>query len=102
MVPGPETPTPWELLDHPELAVLTLLESAVTLTSATLCASHPQLSDPDYENRLRPGDSKPLLAENIIAAGNALLSLLGTYRRALTLSGRRPVPGDGREADLPF
>jgi len=95
-------PTPWEILEHPELAVISLLENALATASASLCATYPEFSEPDYKCRLPTGEPGPLLAEDIIAVASALTSLLRTYRRSLAMLNSRPPPTGTEDTDLPF
>ncbi len=83
MKPAPfALPTPRELADHPELAVLFLLAEALDVAARTLLAAHPVLlgDERPYWMRLS-ADAEA--AERLLAALGRLSKGLLRYRAAL-------------------
>ena len=93
----PPWPTPivFDLRHAPELAVLTVLQTALRAALVALVAEHPTLVD------LRPPDEPPSLrhARRLIQAGLVLGGALDTYRSAALAPFRVVPPGDN---DHPF
>jgi len=74
-------PTPAELLDAPELAILAVLRTTLDATVATLTSVHPDLYSPDDHVRdpVFPGSSA--IAGTLITLIRALEELIDVYRR---------------------
>lgn len=98
MSPAPARfPTPPEIADVPELAILAALENTLDLAIYALLAAHPQLGDPDCPSWLRDPSPARASADRILAAAAPLARALGAYRRAVT-----PSPNDDPDPDVPF
>ena len=74
-----ELPTPHELGDHPELASLAMLDTAIEVATHALAAQHPGLGFLDEH----PGPIEPalVLSDAIVQQASALQALLGAYCR---------------------
>lgn len=85
--------TPPDLVEHPQLAAVEILRTALNLSKMALLAAHPELTAEDFI----PGsnDEDVLIAENVLSVIAALLPALEAYKEAL------PNPGD-RYLDVPF
>jgi len=89
MSPAPPrfpTPTPIEIADVPELAILAALEDILDLALRALLAAHPQLGDPDCPYWAQDPSPAHAAADRILAAAVPLARALDTYRRAVTPS----------------
>ena len=86
-------PTPEELGEAPELAVLALLDANLDLALRALVSAHPQLADPDRPAWTLDQSPSGRAAENFLARAKALHRALETYRDAVTL-GRDTSPHD--------
>jgi hypothetical protein len=86
-------PTPDELVEAPELAVLALLDTHLELALRALVAAHPALGDPDRPAwTLEPSPSRRA-AEIFLAWAKGLHQALETYRDAVALD-RDTFPDD--------
>jgi hypothetical protein len=91
-------PTPCDLADNPELAVLAVLDTALHLSIRALVAAHPQL-EADAVPFWRLDRSRPfLLAGSIVSLAQMLSDQLEQYR---TLLLPEP-PGAQQEDDITF
>jgi hypothetical protein len=79
--------TPPDLVEHPQLAAMELLRTALNLTEVALLAAHPELTAEDFI----PGTND----EDVLNVIAVLLPVLEAYKKAL------PDPGD-RYLDVPF
>lgn len=81
--------TPQEIMDHPELAPLAILDTALDSTILSLAAAHPQLSetDPDYPDAQTapPGD----IAHCLVILARSLQEATESYRKALERERQR-------------
>jgi hypothetical protein len=75
-------PTPEEIHDAPELAILSALEHTLVLATQALLARHPCAVDLDDDDPL------VVLTSDIINATATLRSLVGRYRLGLILARR--------------
>ena len=90
-------PTPAEIADAPELAILAALSDTLDLALRALVAAHPQLGDPDCPAWIRQAGPDSVAADVILTAATHLSDALDAYRRVLSL--RRDSDPD---TDLPF
>jgi hypothetical protein len=98
MSPAPTRfPTPPQIADVPELAILAALDDLLDLTLRALLAVHPQLGDSDGPDRLRDPSPAHAAAHRIVTAAKPLARALDAYRRAVT-PPRRQHP----DPDIPF
>jgi hypothetical protein len=82
----PRSPTPAELADAPELAILAALDDTLHLALRALVAAHPQLGDPDCPAWAREAGATAAAADRILTAARRLDRALDAYRRATTRS----------------
>lgn len=73
--------TPLDLTEHPELAVLEILASALDTAKFAIIAAHPELDDADPDTP--PTDVEVLAAEHIIIAASAMKHVIASYRGAI-------------------
>ena len=78
-------PTPEELGDAPELAVLALLDANLELALRALVAAHPALGDPDRPAWTLDHSPSGRAAETFLARAKGLHRALETYRDAVAL-----------------
>jgi hypothetical protein len=73
--------TPWDLIDHPELAILEALDDVLHVARFAIIAAYPAIADPapvvDETN------AELLIAHQIVDSAQDLQSVLRAYRRAL-------------------
>jgi len=74
---------PWDLLEDPELGVLLNLQSSIEVAIKGLLAAHPQLADPDPDERANPSNPEPYIAEILIATGEMLQRLVHSYHHLI-------------------
>jgi hypothetical protein len=91
-------PTPDQIAEVPELAILAALEDTLDLALRALVAAHPQLANPETPFWARDASPARGAADRILAAALRLARALRRYRRAVTPSRR---PGDP-DPDIPF
>jgi hypothetical protein len=96
-------PSPAELFDAPERAVLAALDANLVLAVRALKARHPDIGDDNAQQPL------PLLAEAVLACALSLHNVLASYdglaRRTARLDyGDEPRDGPAAEdeVDIPF
>ena len=78
--------TPSDLSEHPELAVLEILDSVLGMAKLAIIAANPELTDADPD--AAPSDIEVLAAEHVLVAVDALHRVAATYRRAIKAGGR--------------
>jgi hypothetical protein len=76
-------PTPDELVEAPELAILTLLDTNLELALRALVAAHPALADPDRPPWTLEPSPSGRAAEILLASAKRLHQALETYRDAV-------------------
>lgn len=81
-----DVPSPHDLLDHPELAAIDVLDRALFVAEHALLAAHPALMT---ENEPDERDDTAQLAQRILAFAVVLAEELERYR-CVTCGGRRP------------
>lgn len=70
--------TPPDLGDHPELAVLEILDSTLGIAKCALIAAHPELIDADPG--VVPSGLEAFAADHILIAAEALQRVIASYR----------------------
>ena len=93
------TPTPAELTDAPELAILHALNEILDLALRALIAAHPQLGNPDTPFWARETSRATGHANDILATAHRLRHHIRAYRTAITLARHHSLAGD---PDIPF
>ena len=78
--------TPYDLGEHPELAVLEVLDSASGMAKFAIIAAHPELADADPD--AAPSDIEVLAAEHVLVAVDTLLRVTATYRKVIKADAR--------------
>ena len=79
-------PTPGEIADAPELALLHALDEILDLVPRVLVAAHPELADPEAPFWGRETSRTPHKANDIVATAHRLQRLLRAYRRAIAMA----------------
>ena len=92
-------PTPDELADHPELALLHALDEILDLVPRVLVATHPELADPDAPFWVRDASEPTRLANPIVMGTHRLQQHIRAYRAAITLARDQPFE---RDPETPF
>jgi len=92
-----QPPTPQQLVDAPELAILAALDDILTLALRALVAAHPQLIDPECPYWARDGSAERDAAERILTASSLLSTSIEQYCRVA--AARRDHDDD---PDTPF
>ncbi len=92
-------PTPDELADASELALLHALDEILDLAPRVLVAAHPELGDPDAPFWAREASRTTRKANDIVATAHRLQRHIRAYRRAIMRAREQR-----READpeIPF
>jgi hypothetical protein len=93
MSPRP-APTPAELADAPELAILAALDAIVDFALRALVSEHPQLADPECPAWARQNSPASDAAHRILAAARPLSNALEAYRRAIATARDDPTDTD--------
>lgn len=86
-------PTPPELAQAPELALVAVLEYVLEITVRALLAAHPQLCD-DERPYWIPQPPSSVIAEAIVSTVDALQRALDDYRRHIHMKGNPSTPQD--------
>lgn len=76
-------PTPPELAENPELAVLALLDAALDLAVSALLALYPELADPERPYWIRRPSPDLDRAATLTRRAHALQDAIAAYRRTL-------------------
>ena len=92
-------PTPDELADNPELALLHALDAVLDLVPRALVATHPELADPDAPFWVREASTTTRHAHHIVAAAHRLQQHIRAYRAAITRARDQPAESD---PEIPF
>jgi hypothetical protein len=92
--------TPFDLSDHPELAVLEILHSALDTAKFAIIAAHPELDDADPDTA--PTDIEVLAAENFLVAAYELKRVIAAYRGAIGTAPCWPHQPSRYDSDDPF
>lgn len=78
--------TPSDLAEHPELAVLAILDSALGMAKFAIIAAHPELTDADPASG--PCTIEVLAAEHILIGVDTLQRVTASYRRVIKMDAR--------------
>lgn len=92
--------TPSNVGEHPELAVLEILDSALGMARFAIIAANPELTDFDPDTA--PCDMEVLAATHILIAADTLHRVLASYRAVLAGNKIRTVLTLRPEDDDPF
>ena len=92
-------PTPGELVDDPEIALLHALDAILDLVPRVLVAAHPELADPDAPFWVREASTTTRHAHHIVAAAHRLQQHIRAYRAAITRARDQPAESD---LEIPF
>ena len=92
--------TPPDLVDHPELGVLVILEGALEIANLAIIAAHPELVDADPDSA--PNDMEALAADHVLIAADALLRHIASYRTAITAKSYWAQRSHQESADVDF
>ena len=92
-------PTPYELADHPELALLHALDEIMDLVPRVLVAAHPELADPDAPFWVREASEPARHAGHVLADVHRLQLHIRSYRDAITRARDQRVESD---PEIPF
>jgi hypothetical protein len=90
-------PTPEELVETPELAILAALDDTLALTLRALVAAHPQLADPECPYWARHASAKSVAADRILKASRPLSTAIEAYCGAAAVRRKRDD-----DPDIPF
>jgi hypothetical protein len=75
-----EVPKPTDLMDHPQLAAIAVLQTALDAALRLLLAQHSVLLDTRYPRDMTEADT---WADRILFQGHSLASTLQEYRDAI-------------------
>lgn len=78
--------TPDDLGEHPELAVLEVLDSVLGMVKFAVIAVHPELTDADPG--AIPSTIEALAADHLLIAADTLQRVATTYRRIIQTDAR--------------
>ena len=95
----PRIPTPDELADNPELALLHALDDILDLVPRVLVAAHPELGDPDAPFCVREASKTTRHANDIVLDAHRLQQHIRAYRDAITLARDQRSEGN---PEIPF
>jgi hypothetical protein len=87
-------PTPDEIDEAPELALLALLDTHLELLLRALVAAHPALIDRNRPSWRRDTSPAYRAAETLAARSARLLRAVAVYRRAIARRPQPPGPAD--------
>jgi len=87
-------PTPDELADHPELALLHALDEILELLPRVLVAAHPELAEPDAPYWVREASEPARRANDLVLDAHRLRQDTRHYRAAITSAQHQRVDRD--------
>ncbi len=87
-------PTPDELADNPEIALLQALDEILDLVPRVLLAALPELADPDAPFWAREASKTTRYANHIVVNAHRLQKHIRAYRRAITLAWEQQLEVD--------
>jgi len=93
-------PTPDDLVDAPELAILAALDRTLDLVVRALVCAHPELVDPERPYWLRRASPSAAAAETLVDQTADLKQALIAYREAIEIQRQDNAPGSPN--DLSF
>ncbi len=79
-------PTPGELADAPQLALLHALDEILDLAPRVLVAAHPELADPKAPYWVREASRTTRKADDIVATAHRLQRHLRAYRTEISIT----------------
>jgi hypothetical protein len=82
-------PTPPEIGEAPERAILAALETTLHLTLASMAAEYPEVFESEGLLEMERPFIPSWVADAIVSQGRALLDTLESYRHALEVAHRR-------------
>lgn len=88
-----EMPTPFEMLESPELGPLHALQSALELVERILGAAHPDLVQMDLFPNCPPLSTDAYLADAVLTHIAGLEVAIARYRHLIEYRGARLVAG---------
>ena len=92
-------PTPGELTDNPELALLHALDHLLDLVPRVLVVAHPELADPEAPFWVRETSETLREADDILPTAHRLQQHIRAYRAAITRLRDQRVE---RDPESPF
>ena len=92
-------PTPDELVDAPELAILYALDQILNLTPRVLVTAHPELADTGAPLWVVEAAKTTQTAADIVAEAHQLQRFIRAYRRVVSLARDQPAEVD---PEIPF
>jgi hypothetical protein len=95
-------PTPDELADDPEIAILVALDLTLELATRALACAHPELLDPERPYWLGAPTRAVTLAKTLVRRTRTLQRALSTYRNAVEKRPQDEAPASGHRDELPF
>ena len=96
---APHLPTPDELVDAPELAILHALDQILILAPRVLVTAHPQLADTGAPLWIVEAPKTTQTAADIVAEAHQLQRFIRAYRRAVSLARDQRAEVD---PEIPF
>ena len=93
-------PTPNDLVDAPELAILAVLDWTLDLVVRALVCAHPEIADPERPYWLRQASPVAAAAETLVEQVAGMEQALIAYREAVEV--RRRDSTSERPDDLCF
>lgn len=99
MRPELPIPSPLQIDEHPELAILAALELCLDLAVRTLVAHYPVLADPERPYWCRNHVDPPAHASSVLDAAHSLQDALILYHRNITTPEDIPPPEEHRDPD---
>ena len=84
--PPRRLPTPGEIADAPELAILVALDEILDLMLRALVAAHPELADPEAPFWIPEPPRPTRKASDVVATAQRLQRHLRAYRSAIRLA----------------
>ena len=85
-------PTPDDLADAPELAILAGLDHTLDLAVRALVSTHPELADPERPYWLRRPSRMATVAETLVDQADAMKQALVAYQEAVQIQRRTKAP----------
>jgi len=92
-------PTPHQLADNPELALLHALDDILDLVPRVLVAALPELSDPDAPFWVREASNTTRYANHIVVDAHRLQQHIRAYRAAVPIAREQRFD---RDPEIPF
>ena len=93
-------PTPDDLVDSPELAILAALDRTLDLVARTLACQHPEIADPGRLYWFRQASRVATAAKTLVDHTAAMKQAIIAYRETLEI--RRQDRASKHPDDLPF